>query len=394
LACLLLFISAVSGAGFRKRSSAPLEYVSGGTTFPAPEKLLRAMALPLLPASRKKRDQAFAVDVGARKTKAVMIQRRGNGFALSGYAIVDAPVAEKSISEDALAEHLRSVADHMPSKGKVPVTLTLGVEDAMVRHVEMPLMPPDDIRLILKNNSRTYLQQDLPNYVFDCYFSPESVNGAALKEQQPKVKVLIAGAKNQIIQNYLGAAKKAGLTADAIVPGIIGPINAFELSHPQVIAEQTVALVEIGFRSTSISLLQKGELILNRVVNIGGDRLTAGLAEVMNVGYAEAEGIKVGMPTEVQAQLETLAMPLGRELRASIDFFEHQQEKTVSQVYISGASAQSELILQILQTELMVECKVWNPAQPFELLLPQQTGEFEQIAPQLSVAIGAALASL
>ena len=161
-----------------------------------------------------------------------------------------------------------------------------------------------------------------------------------------------------------------------------------------MLAEQTVALVEIGFRSTSISLMQQGELILNRVVNIGGDRLTAGLAESMNVGYAEAEGIKVGMPIEVQAQLETLTMPLGRELRASIDFFEHQQEKTVSQVYVSGASAQSELILQILQTELMVECKTWNPAGPFELLLPPQTGEFEQVAPQLSVAIGAAFAAL
>jgi len=351
------------------------------------------MALPFLPAARKKRDQALAIDVGARKTKAVIIQRRGDGFALAGYAIADAPVAEKSVPEDALAEHLRAVVDMMPGKGKMPVTLTLSVEDAMVRHVEMPLMPPDDIRLILKNNSRTYLQQDLPNYVFDCYFSPESINGAALKEQQPKVKVLIAGAKNQIIETYLNAAKKAGLVADTLIPGIIGPINAFELSNPQILAEQTVALVEIGFRSTSISLLQQGELILNRVVNIGGDRLTAGLAEAMNVGYAEAEGIKVGMPSEVQAQLEMLAMPLGRELRASIDFFEHQQEKTVSQIYISGASAQSELILQILQNELMVECKAWNPAAPFELPTPQ-AAEFEQITSQLSVAIGAALATL
>jgi type IV pilus assembly protein PilM len=138
-----------------------------------------------------------------------------------------------------------------------------------------------------------------------------------------------------------------------------------------------------------------GELALNRVVSIGGDRLTAGLAEVMNVSYAEAEGIKVGMPTEVQGQLENLMMPLGRELRASIDFFEHQQEKTVSQVFVSGAAARSDLILQVLQSELAIECKNWNPAAAFELQLPaQQAGEFEHIAPQLSVAIGAALAAI
>src|SRR3569833_612959 len=147
------------------------------------------MALPFLPASGKKRDQAFAIEVGARKTKAVMIQRRGDRFALTGYKIVDAPVAERSVPEDVLAAHLRAIADSMPSKGKVPATLTLSVEEAMVRHVEMPLMPADDIRLILKNNSRAYLQQDLSGYVFDCYFSPNSINAGGMKDQQQKSKV-------------------------------------------------------------------------------------------------------------------------------------------------------------------------------------------------------------
>jgi type IV pilus assembly protein PilM len=189
--------------------------------------------------------------------------------------------------------------------------------------------------------------------------------------------------------------KRANFGIDAIVPAVIGPINAFELAMPDNFSGQIVALVDIGFKSTSISILQQGELILNRVVNIGGDRLTAGLAEAMNVGYAEAEGIKVGMPTEVQAQLEALMIPLGRELRASIDFFEHQREKSVSQVLVSGASARSELVLQILQSELSIECKPWNPAAAFELQLPaQQAGEFESVAPQLTVAIGAALAAI
>jgi len=83
-------------------------------------------------------------------------------------------------------------------------------------------------------------------------------------------------------------------------------------------------------------------------VNIGGDRLTAGLAEAMNISYAEAEGIKVGMAPEVQSMLEMQIIPLGRELRASLDFFEHQQDRPVSQVYVSGGSAQSEMVLQIL----------------------------------------------
>jgi len=39
----------------------------------------------------------------------------------------------------------------------------------------------------------------------------------------------------------------------------------------------------------------------------------------MNITYAEAEGIKIGMPAEVQSALEPLLAGLARELRASID---------------------------------------------------------------------------
>jgi Tfp pilus assembly PilM family ATPase len=164
---------------------------------------------------------------------------------------------------------------------------------------------------------------------------------------------------------------------------------------PEVFAREVIALVDIGFKNSSISILVEGELALSRVVAIGGDRLTSGLAETMGISYAEAEGIKVGMAGEVQPTLESLLTPLGRELRASIDFFEHQHDRPVSQVYVSGGSARSEFILQSLQNEMMVECKTWNATGFLQMALPpQQTAEVEQIAAQLTVALGAALAAL
>ena len=128
-------------------------------------------------------------------------------------------------------------------------------------------------------------------------------------------------------------------------------------------------------------------------MSIGGEKLTHGLAEAMGIGEPEAEGIKIGMPGEVQPMLQALLSPLGRELRASIDFFEHQHDKTVGQVFVSGASARSEVILQGLQGELMVPCKAWNPTEGFQLSLPPQAmTEIEAAAPQLAVALGAAAA--
>lgn len=357
------------------------------------------MALTLFNSrSRKKRDQLLAIDLGGRTTKAVHLQRRGEGFALCHYALVDAPIFEKSLSVEMLTEHLKTVTQALEARTK-SVTIAVGVNESIVRHADMPRIPVEDMRLVLKTSGKTYLQQDLPNHVFDCFVIPprhmpkpaEPVAGATGLQKQ---KVLIAGARKQLVDDLMAAIKAAGLVPDHIVPGLIGPVNAFEMAMPEVFAKEVVALVDIGFKYSSICILQEGELILSRVVAIGGDRLTAGIAESMNISYAEAEGIKVGMAGEVQGSLEPLITPLGRELRASIDFFEHQQDKAVSHAFITGGSARSEFVLQSLQNDLSIECKTWNPTTFLEMSLPpQQTAEIEYVAPQLTVALGAAMAA-
>ena len=352
------------------------------------------MALPFFDNGvKKKRDQMLAIDLGSRTTKAVNLQRKGNEFALCGFALVDAPIYEKTLSVDLLTEHLKTVSQALGAKTKV-LTAAVGVNEALVRHVDMPRIPVDEMRQALKFNSKNYLQQDLAGHVFDCYVIPQS-NPAKGGGGGQKQKVLVAGAKKQYVDDFIEAARNVGLTADHIVPGLVCPTNAFEMAMPDIYSKEVIALVDVGFKSSFISILQEGELVLSRVVTLGGDRLTAGLAESMNISYAEAEGIKIGMPHEVQSQLEALVSPLGRELRASIDFFEHQQDRTVSRVFVTGGSANSEHVLQVLQNELMVECKTWNPAVSLQIALPEpQAAEFSQVAPQLSVALGAAFAAL
>ena len=351
------------------------------------------MALPFLNGHSKKRDQIIAVDLGGRSTKAVHIQRKGETLTLLRYAVLDAPIYEKNLSVDVLSEHLKAVTKALEAKTKF-AHLTVGVNDSVLRHADLPQIPVEDMRLILKNNTKNYLQQDLVNHVFDCWLLPATrlPGSEAPKLGVPqKQKVIVGGARKQLVDDMQSAARSAGLIPDQLMPGMLGPVNAFELAQPEVFSKEAVALVDIGFKSTSICLLNQGQLVVNRVLAIGGDRLTQGLAETMNISYAEAEGIKIGMPGEVQSALEPLLAALARELRASIDFFEHQQDRSVSRVYVSGGSARSEFIVKGLETELMSACVSWNPVTSLQLALPpQQMAELEQMAPQLAVAVGAA----
>lgn len=352
------------------------------------------MAVAFIANSSKRREHVVAFDLGSRTTKAVHLARRGEKFVLKAFALVDAPIFDKVLSPELLSDHLKTVARalHNPTKQTV---LILGIADSILRHAELPMIPVSDMRLMLKFNSKNYLQQDLPDYVYDCQILPprDLPKGEAFKPGQ-KSRVLVGGARKQFLDDLQTATRAAGLNAVHVTPGQIGTANAFEMAEPDLFQKGVVALVDLGFRNSTISIIDQGELALNRVVGLGGDKLTSSLAETLNVSYAEAEGIKVGLPEEVQSAMQALLTPLGRELRASLDFYEHQQDKTVNQVFVSGGSARSPFIIESLQTELMIQCRSWNPVSSLALELPpQQMGEIEQVAPQLAVAIGGAMAA-
>jgi len=113
------------------------------------------MALPFFDSALgRKRDLVMGVDLGSRTTKAVCVARRSSGFALTGFALLDAPIYEKSLPPDLLGEHLKAVNQALQSPTRY-VSLTVGVNDAHVRHADLPRMPVPDMRQVLKLSSKS-----------------------------------------------------------------------------------------------------------------------------------------------------------------------------------------------------------------------------------------------
>jgi len=120
---------------------------------------------------RKQRDRVVAVDLGSRTTKAVCVQRRGDQFILNHFALLDAPIFEKAMSADLLAEHLKAVNQAMDGKSKL-LTITVGVNDSLLRHADIPRMPIDDMRMVLKLNSMRTCNRSSPTIYMTVTFCP------------------------------------------------------------------------------------------------------------------------------------------------------------------------------------------------------------------------------
>src|SRR5215470_15326860 len=186
------------------------------------------MAMPFQNGVGRKRDSLVSIDLGGRTTKAIHLERKGDSYSMTSYAVQDAPIYEKHLSVDLLGEHLKTVCQTLDAKTKL-VTLAIGVGDSVVRHADLPPMPIEDMRQVLKMNSKNYLQQDLPGHCFDCFIiPPRGISKAGEKGKtstNTKQKVLVAGAKKQLVEEMQTAVRSTGLIADHIVPGLVGPVN-------------------------------------------------------------------------------------------------------------------------------------------------------------------------
>lgn len=376
-----------------------------------------------------------AVVLGARTTQAVVLQRSGQRFNLVDYSITetpqigtynpqnrtdifapwsrlsDTPAPADEKPEVILSEHLKKVVEGLGTKS-TEVVIAVGLSENLLRTVELPSMTKDQARQMLALSGRNHLQQELADYEIDCHFlgaapnegpsstsrgstlgfEEEDESQGATKKRQTRERVLVGAGRKIMVEHLLTAAKSAGLRANRITFTQTSLANALHLSRKDTIAQEVVAVLDLGFKASTISILVEGKLLLTRAVNAGADQMTRDLAEVMSVNYAAAESVKVLMPEKVEPKLKTLLSALTTEFRSAIDFFEEKESKAVSKIFLAGGPARSNFIIDALQAELGRPCERLSLDAFIDPVLPAtRLEQFSKDAPQLAAAIGAAI---
>jgi type IV pilus assembly protein PilM len=305
-------------------------------------------------------DEVVAVDVGVRVTKAVHLRRRDDTLVLAGYLLTPTPrpatAGESGLSTTALAEHLRSVVRQLKTSCR-RLALTLAHETVLLSHTELPQTAPADLRKMIRLSPKAYLQQDLPGHVFDVFWRrPPGATDTAFTRRR-RSRVMVAAARRSVVDAALAAARAAGLQLVALTPVAVALTNAFRLvrddSHPDA-----AALLDLGATHSTITIVQQGDVLLTRTVSLGSDNFS----DVLSVGDGTSAGSgPEPMPPELmQSALQKAILTFAREVDASAGFFTSQFERHIGQLFVSGGTARSQMVLQMLESELSFSCESWN----------------------------------
>jgi type IV pilus assembly protein PilM len=343
----------------------------------------------------KRREEIIAIDLGTKMTKAVLLRRVGEEYILRNYVLMEAPSAEKALSRSVWADHIRKVGRALGSTTR-RVVLAMGPTTAIFSQTELPAAAPSDLRKMIKLSPKNYLQQDLPDHVFDCYVTPGDDGEGGGRTARRKARVLVAAARRPLVEDLVDGARDSGYVVEQITLSQVATVNAFAAANPEAPGE-AVAFLDIGFRHSTISISYRSRLALVRVVNIGADQLADVMQQATSRGEmtSQEEDENPAMDA-LQVSVQKAIRGLAKEVDASIGFFLSQNDLPVHQVYVSGGSARSTLILQTLELELGVPCRAWNPALALkqEGAASRRAGDLEYEAPQLTVAVGAGMGLL
>ena len=345
----------------------------------------------------KRGNSVIGIDLGKRVFKGVLLQRKGDSrYVLTSYASREVP--EELKSADELAQQLKLLVKDLGSSAKA-CAVAVSDPGSLLRIIEQPETPVDLLRNALRLNGLAVLNQECKDFVLDC--APLSANGNGHGDAShgdthtaggvQYKKYLVGGMLRPTVKQISDAISKTRLSADILQLAPVCSFNAFELAYPEVFANETFLLLDMGHLQSTVLIGSKKELVLVRSVDYGGKSLMQALTADGALDASAAQVlINEGDPGMTEICRNSLAR-LATEVRNSIGFFEGQREESINRIFVSGGLARTEIILQTLSDELGLPCEIWDPLESCEVALPpakRQALPNEFVS--LNVACGAA----
>ena len=342
-------------------------------------------------AKQTKRDVAIGLDLGRSRIKAAVLRHQGETLQLSEYAIL--PTANGDVGRPEAQQQFAGQLQQLMSSLSVQerrACVTISSDSAIVCETEFPRMPMEEVKSALKLNSSRYLRRDFSNYYLDAIEVAESAQDSKEKKAQT-MKVLVGGAIKQEVLWYRDALLAAKIRPEVMELAAVSVINAFQVGNKEICEKEVVVLVDIGARSTSINFLRHGQPLMTRITHFGGCQISEYLAQMLAIEAGAAEEEKLKMSDPVQPLVRSAIVPLAKEVRSSIDFFERQHECHVTKAFACGGSACAPSIIEFLSDQVGTKIECWNPIQSFETShFNGDSGKLLALAPSLAAAVGAA----
>ncbi len=295
-------------------------------------------------------NKLVALDIGTSSIKLAEIDQTSRGPILRKFGVypLNPGIVDGGEIQDVggVGQAIESLLKIAKSKRKQAVTGMWG-NSVIVKKIAMPKMEPKLVAEQIKWEAEQYIPFDVNEI---------SLEHHILEGGAENMDVLLVAAKQEYLFRFLECLESGGLKCAIMDVAGFALANVFELNYGKL--DGAVALLNIGAGLTNFVIVEKGQVIFCRDINVGGTIYTNEIAKGMGVSPEEAESLKVSasmgqaVPDEVNSIIAATTEQVIQEFQNSFEFYAATAGGSpITKLFVSGGSIYLPgLVEQIAQT--------------------------------------------
>lgn len=346
--------------------------------------------------NRKLKKGLVGVDVGCSSVKLLELSMKSGHYKVESYANVRLPegtvVDNNIIDAEALSDALQMAVD-VGNPSTDLAAFAMSNTQVIYKTLEMDRDLSDDEREVqIRLDAEQYIPFPLDEVSLDFELLPTK------PKQTDQVYVRLVATRTENLDAIGDALSYAGLTPKVVDVENLVLERAFAMfSGTLPLSAKTVAILDVGHTTMNLSVLADGSVIYTKEQMLGGKQLILDAQYRYSISYAEAEALLQDHQAIPDYQTEIIdpfmSAVLDQATRALKVFFASSSHNQVDHIVLAGGVANLSGLAGYLQSELGYRVTVAYPFLNMSYSPQVNVNKFEQDAPALMLALGAALRS-
>ncbi|RLC34441.1 MAG: hypothetical protein DRZ76_02685 [Candidatus Nealsonbacteria bacterium] len=332
----------------------------------------------------------LGVDIGTSSIKIVELSRAGKRRKLDNYGEIQAAsLYEKpfrtfekstlSVSTQDVIRAIRGIVKEARMKSRKSY-FAIPDFSTFFTTLNLPPMTKEELPQAVQFQARQHIPLPLSEITLDW----QVIGGG---------KVLLVAVPNEVINQYQEIAQSSQLELLSL------EAEVFSLTRAVVKEEKDpLILIDIGARSTTISIVEKGTLRISHSFDTAGNDFTNIISKGFHVDYPKAEemkrnqGLNSGEGSLRESLLPLIDLILEETKKITQSYFQSER-KEAQKIILAGGSALLPGLVEYFSENLHKPVSV---ADPFSDLYypPILEKDLKKMGPSYSIAVGAALYGL
>src|SRR3989338_8031873 len=364
---------------------------------------------------RSQPNSFLGIDLGSGNIKIVELENHSRKPKLRSYGYVELP--REDIGENVLhvpqkaAEIIKKITvdSQMASKRAIaalPVSSVFSSIINLPKVSKKELASPRNLAPLIHWEAKKLIPLPLEEMILDWQVLPseqpspqDAPKGDQKKKKRHEVqvakntRVLLTAASKEYVKKYIEIFKLANMQLMNLETDIFALIRSLVGND-----KSTIMIIDIGARTTNLSIVDRGIPYLNKSIDLGGTRFTEAISAKLGVAYTEAEQFKADLSLHSEQKfpevLKEKVVDLVNEINYSINLFmTSHASRGIEKVILTGGSSLLPSLSEYLEHALNIRV---YPGDPWaRVIYPEELRPvLDEIGPKFSVAIGLAMRNI